>query len=159
VYYRYTTCFSIGTLFLLPISLITSGLYQFYALSTFKETEIMLHHFSILFFVYKSGVNNKGCLPIFCRVTLNGVRKQFSKCNDIKDRNWSSISQRFKGSSEEAKLINASLDAIEKKLNKYYHDVLNEKEEMSVEDLYNRFAGNDQKFRTIMQVFDYHNEK
>lgn len=36
----------------------------------------MLHHFNILFFIYKSKVNFKGYAPIFCRITLDGVRKQ-----------------------------------------------------------------------------------
>lgn len=45
----------------------------------------MLHHFSILLFIYKSKANKKGEMPIFCRVTLNGNRKQFATGSSIKE--------------------------------------------------------------------------
>ena len=43
----------------------------------------MLHHFNILFFIYKSKPNSKGEVPIICRITLDGVRKQFATGNNI----------------------------------------------------------------------------
>jgi len=57
----------------------------------------MLHHFSILFFLYKSKANKKGEMPIFCRVTLDDVRKQFATGNNIKEPNLNVRNKRYKG--------------------------------------------------------------
>ncbi len=119
----------------------------------------MLHHFNILFFIYKSKPNSKDEVPIICRITLDGVRKQFATGNNIKEQQWNLSSQRFKGSSQDAKIINSNLDTIEQKLNKAYSEVLREKEIFYVDDIYNRFSGSDKEFKTLLQTFDYHNKK
>lgn len=119
----------------------------------------MLHHFNILFFIYKSKPNSKGEVPIICRITLDGVRKQFATGNNIKEQQWNLSSQRFKGSSKDARIINSNLDTIEQKLNKAYSEILKEKEIFYVDDIFNRFSGSDKEFKTLLQTFDYHNKK
>lgn len=119
----------------------------------------MLHHFSILFFIYKSKPNKRGEIPIFCRVTLDGNRKQFSTGNTIKETNWSAKNQRYKGISQSASLINTNLETIEQKLKHAYNDLLKEKEIIYIDDIYNRFCGGDKEYKTLLQAFDYHNKK
>jgi len=119
----------------------------------------MIHSFHILFFLYKSKVNDKGLSPIFCRITFDNTRKQFSTGHFISEKSWNSQSQRIKGSSNEAKRINSSLDLVKQKLLKSYDDILREKEFFYMDDIYNRFSGNDRAFKTLLQAFDYHNKK
>lgn len=119
----------------------------------------MLHHFNILFFIYKSKINSKGHSPIFCRITLDGVRKQFATGNSIKERDWNSKTQRYKGLSEDAKLVNDSLETIDLKLNTAYNAIVKEKEIFYIDDIYNRFSGNDKEYKSLLQAFDYHNKK
>jgi integrase/recombinase XerD len=119
----------------------------------------MLHHFSILFFLYKSKANKKGEMPIFCRVTLDGVRKQFATGHNIKEPSWNVKNQRCKGTSLESKVINNNLEVIEQKLNKAYGEIFSEKETFFLDDIYNRFTGADKEHQTILQAFDYHNKK
>lgn len=119
----------------------------------------MLHHFSILFFLYKSKINSKGYCPIFCRITFDSNRKQFATGFSIQERNWNRKLQRCKGTSEPIKLINNNLDLIEQKLNKIHRDLVNEKEVLFINDIFNRFAGLDKEYKTLLQAFDYHNEK
>lgn len=122
-------------------------------------TGVMLHHFSILFFLYKSKANKKGDMPIFCRVTLDGVRKQFTTGNNIKESNWNVKNQRCKGMSQESILINKTVELIEQKLNKAYGELFSEKETFFIDDIYNRFTGADKEHQTLLQIFDYHNKK
>lgn len=119
----------------------------------------MIHSFHILFFLYKSKVNDKGLSPIFCRITLDNTRKQFSTGHFIPEKSWNSQAQHVKGSSNEVKRINGNLDIVKQKLLKSYDDILREKEIFYMDDIYNRFSGNDREFRTLLQAFDYHNKK
>jgi len=128
-------------------------------LSNFQQTDRMLHHFSVLFFIYKSKTNSKGYAPIFCRATLDGVRKQFSTGSTIKEQHWNNANQRYKGISEDAKLVNDNLKTIDQKLHDAYNLVVKEKEIFFIDDIYNRFNGSDKEYKTLLQAFEYHNKK
>ncbi|MGY3215309.1 phage integrase SAM-like domain-containing protein [Mucilaginibacter sp. HD30] len=119
----------------------------------------MIHSYHILFFLYKSKANDKGCSPIFCRITFNNTRKQFSTGHFVSEKNWSSQAQHIKGNSKETKRVNSNLDLIKQKLNKAYDELIREKEFFYIDDIYNRFSGNDKEYKTLLQAFDYHNKK
>lgn len=119
----------------------------------------MLHHFSILFFIYKSKVNRKGEMPIFCRVTLDSVRKQFATGNNVHEAQWNNRIQRLKGSLPQVKLINTNIETIEHKLKTAYSEILKEKETFFIDDIYNRFTGSDKEHQTLLQAFEYHNKR
>jgi hypothetical protein len=77
----------------------------------------MIHNMSILFFFYKSKINIKGTAPIFCRITIETKRKQFSTGIYIKEASWNNLAQKAKGTSKDAIHINNSLDTTRQKLN------------------------------------------
>lgn len=119
----------------------------------------MIHSFHVLFFLYKSKINDKGQSPIFCRLTLNNVRKQFSTGHFIIEKPWNTQAQRIKGNSIDAQRINTNLTTISQKLQNAYDDVSRNKEIFYIDDIYNRFTGNDKEYKTLLQAFDYHNKK
>lgn len=119
----------------------------------------MIHSFHILFFLYKSKINDKGFSPIFCRITFDNTRKQFSTGHFISEKNWNSQALRIKGVSTDAKRINSSLDLIKHKIQKAYDEIVREKDLFYIDDIYNRFSGNDKEYKTLLQTFDYHNKK
>ncbi|WP_299359173.1 Arm DNA-binding domain-containing protein [Mucilaginibacter sp.] len=80
----------------------------------------MVHNIHILFFLYRSKANEKGTMPIFCRLTLNGKRKQFSSSFYLKEDTWNGQTQRYRGTSVNAQHINLGLEAIRIKLLKAY---------------------------------------
>lgn len=119
----------------------------------------MIHSFHILFFLYKSKINDKGCSPIFCRITFNNARKQFSTGYFISEKSWNSQTQHLKGNSKDAQRVNNNLDLIKQKLLKAYDEVIREKEILYIDDIYNRYSGSDKEYKTLLQAFDYHNKK
>jgi site-specific recombinase XerD len=119
----------------------------------------MIPHLNILFFPFKSKINNKGLTPIFCRITFNRTRKQFAIGINIPASIWNNKSQRCRGNSEDIKRINKSLINIEQKLNKAYADLANEKETFYLNDIFNRYSGSDKEYKSILQAFEYHNHK
>lgn len=119
----------------------------------------MVHNMNMLFFLYKSKTNSKGTAPIFCRLTLETKRRQFSTGLYVKDQAWNSQFQKVKGTSNESQRINNNLDTIRNKLNKAYEGLLKDREYFVVDELYNRYTGADKEYKTLLQAFIYHNQK
>lgn len=119
----------------------------------------MIHRFHILFFLYKSKINDKGHCPIFCRITLNNSRKQFSTGYFVVEKQWNNQAQRIKGISSDAQRINNNLDHIKQNLQKSFDQIVKAKDIFYVDDIYNRFSGNDSERKSLLQAFDYHNKK
>jgi len=119
----------------------------------------MVHNMNILFFFYKSKVNIKGTAPIFCRITLETKRKQFSTGIYIKEQSWNTLAQHAKGNSKDAQQTNNSIDTIRHKLNKAFDELNKEREYFVLDEVYNRYTGTDKEYKTLLQTFDYHNEK
>jgi hypothetical protein len=51
------------------------------------------------------------------------------------------------------------LEAIRIKLLKAYDALAKESEAFTVEHIHNRFAGKDKEYKSLLQAFEYHNEK
>jgi len=112
----------------------------------------------MLFFLYKSKTNSKGTAPIFCRVTLEGKRKQFSTGLYLNGQFWNGQLQKARGSSNDAQQVNSKLDAIRGLIYKAYETLLKDQDYFSVDDLYNRYRGTDKEYKTLLQVFKFHNQ-
>lgn len=119
----------------------------------------MVHNLHILFFLYRSKSNEKGTSPIFCRLTLDKKRKQFSTGHFAKELNWNNLTQRYRGTSIDAQHINNSLDEIKSKLVLSLDELVKERASIIVDDVYNRYSGNDKIYKTLLQAFEYHNQK
>jgi len=98
-------------------------------------------------------------MPIFCRITLNGKRKQFSTGFFLKESNWNGQTQRYRGTSADAQHINSRLELIRVRLLKSYDALAKESHSFTVEHIYNRYADKDKEYKTLLQAFEYHNEK
>src|SRR5436189_208954 len=67
-------------------------------------------------------LDKKNLAPIYCRITLNGIRKEFAIGRSIDPNKWNKIGL-AKGTTEEAKSINAYLTTIRLKLNELYRQI------------------------------------
>ena len=119
----------------------------------------MTHNFHILYFLCKSKLNQKGQSPIFCRITFDSNRKQFSTGHFVNTSSWNSKLQHYKGNSKEAQRVNENFTLIKQKLYKAFNDVSKEKDILFIDDIYNRFSGTDKEYKTLLQAFEYHNQK
>src|ERR1700744_747777 len=119
----------------------------------------MVHNMNILFFFYKSKTNSKGTAPIFCRLTIETKRKQFSTGIYIRETAWNGLTQRAKGTSPEAAQINNTLDITRQALNKAFRELQADRDYFILDEVYNRYTGADKEYKMLLQAFDYHNEK
>ncbi|MFA6946532.1 MAG: Arm DNA-binding domain-containing protein, partial [Pedobacter sp.] len=67
--------------------------------------------FSIKFYIIRLKENSKGEHPIYCRLTINGKRKEFSTHIWVVNTKWNPIAGKVIGNSEAARTFNASLES------------------------------------------------
>jgi hypothetical protein len=75
---------------------------------------------SILFWLAKAKKRNKGLTPIYCRITINGLRSEFSTSRKITASNWQPDPGIGKGKSQESLDINRELNRIRTDLQRVY---------------------------------------
>lgn len=118
----------------------------------------MNHTFSLLFYLKKDTRSSSKKAPIHLRITVNGKRAEQSVKRSIEPERWDAKAGRVKGNKEDARTINSHLDTIQVKINRI-HSKLEDSDSVitakKIKDLYN---GIDEKKKTILEVFRYHNE-
>lgn len=82
--------------------------------------------FSTLFYLRKNRPNEKGLVPVMCRITINGERTQFSTRLEIHPDQWDSKAGRGMGRSSEIMNTNRILDSTRGRITDLYHNLLRE---------------------------------
>jgi len=77
---------------------------------------------NILFYLSKKKVDRLGFAPIYTRITIRGVRAEFSTSIKVRVKDWDSKKNRVRGNSDSAILANSKLTAIRDKLDLIYLD-------------------------------------
>jgi site-specific recombinase XerD len=114
--------------------------------------------YGILFWIKKSKIKN-GKAPIYCRITINGKRAEISTKRFTEPEKWSSSSSSIKGKSEEDRTINAHLDNIRSSIHTHYTQLSTLGKFITAETLKNNFLGLEEKERTLIETYEYHNSQ
>ncbi|ATN07287.1 MULTISPECIES: site-specific integrase [Weeksellaceae] len=115
--------------------------------------------FNLLFYVKKSKTNSEGQSPIYMRITIDGKICEISTKRHILPTRWNSQSQKVAGSSEESRSINFYLKSLEQKVYDTYHQMIRDKETPTCEALKNKLIGKDDCKRTLIPIFNDHNNR
>ncbi len=100
---------------------------------------------------------SKGKTPMYVRVTTNGKRCKFSLKRKFTTSLWNPKISRLRGSSAEARQINAYLDQVLIEINDAYRQLLKEKKLITPHDVKARYLGEDEIHKTLLQLSAYHN--
>jgi site-specific recombinase XerD len=114
--------------------------------------------FTILFWLYKSKMRNDKA-PIYCRITINGKRAQFSVKRSITPSKWIPAAGIAKGNSEEARTLNAYLDMVKGEIHKHYNQLLASDKFITADTIKNSYLGLGEKQRSLIETFQYHNDQ
>ncbi len=90
--------------------------------------------FSISFYVKKHRVS-QGKVPVYCRLTVNGISRDISIKRSVAISQWKD--GKVKGNNEEAKTLKAYLKQVEAKLFEHYRNILANNTLMTAEDIKN----------------------
>jgi site-specific recombinase XerD len=114
---------------------------------------------SILFYAKRAKTTADGLLPIYIRVTVDGERIELSTKRYTSPDKWSVEGNRMKGTSAEAKAVNAYLDALKAKVYEYQQQLIREDEEVNAENMRNKILGIEKRKHMLVAIFKQHNDE
>ncbi|GGG26039.1 Arm DNA-binding domain-containing protein [Pontibacter amylolyticus] len=79
---------------------------------------------SVLFYGRKAKTTKDNLVPIYLRVTLQGRRLELSTHRYVSPERWSAEAGKMKGSSAEARSVNAYLDTLRTKAYGHHRELL-----------------------------------
>lgn len=113
------------------------------------------HTFSILIWQVKYPLKN-GKAPLSVRVSVNGERAEIRTNREIPPTLWDAKAQRVKGATEEAKSINAHLEAIKSSLRMHESRLIALGKTVSAEILKNEYLGLRPNRQSLCTAFEVH---
>jgi site-specific recombinase XerD len=117
--------------------------------------------FSVLFWTNKAKADNKGLVPLYARITVEGKRAEISLKKKLCLQKWDAAGGFMKGSGNDVRIINKYINEIGNDLFEIYTSFLKIDETFTAEDVKNKFTGNvppPPRRKTILEVFDEHNQ-
>lgn len=73
------------------------------------------HSFSVLSYLRNGKLDKLGKAPIYIRITVNGLRAEFSIKRKIEPKKWCSVKGRIKGWNPKTQALNHNIDELESK--------------------------------------------
>jgi site-specific recombinase XerD len=125
---------------------------------TLKITD-MNSQMHLTFQLKTAKVDEQGKAPIYSRITINGRRTEFSVKRRVEPSKWINKAGVVKGSTEEARSINTHIATIRSKLFHHYNRLLETGKHVTPETVKNSYFGIIEKSKTLVEVFEYHNEQ
>jgi len=101
--------------------------------------------FSLLFWLKRAKLNNKGESHIYARITVNGKRAELSTHWAISPQAWNINKGRVRGHSEAVRAINVRLDKMALELNQIHAKLVEKKKIISARLIKNTYLGVEEK--------------
>ncbi len=115
--------------------------------------------YSVIFYAKKSKMKKNGKLPIYGRITINGVRSEFVVQSEVDEAEWDNERGCAKGKTKESKLLNSYLELQRVKIRDAKIQMEEQKLEITSSTLREKYLGREEKKITILELFDDHNDK
>ena len=119
----------------------------------------MRNTFNVLFYIKRNEPKKDGRVVIMVRITINGIRSQFSSKLLVQPEQWDSKNERVKGQVAEARNLNRLLENIGSSLNVHYNKFMSIDGHVTSERLRNIFLGLEEQEQTIILYFDKYNDQ
>lgn len=115
--------------------------------------------FSLLFYLKRPKNYQSGSMPIYLRITINGIPKEISTKRECTHERWNPSSMRIIGTREESKTINSYLDFLQNKVHEVRRQLVECNQVITAESIKNALKGFDKKTKQILEVFKQHNDE
>ena len=111
-----------------------------------------------LFLIQTNKVNKAGYTTLWCRITYNKSRKQFSTGTFIKPEYWDKDKQKIFEEAANSKTVNSQIGLIKQKLGQAFLMLQIQEEPFDVDDVYKIYSGGDTKKEMgVIAVYTEHN--
>jgi hypothetical protein len=115
--------------------------------------------FNLLFYLKKPKNYVAGTMPIYMRITVDGVPKELSIGKQCEPERWNPQINRVDGKKEDARTINAYLKIVEDMVDQAHTDLFKADKEIRAVSLKNKLLGIEDKAHTLLMAFQDHNDK
>lgn len=119
----------------------------------------MRTNINLLFYLKKRGTYTSGPIMIYLRFTVDGMRSEISTGKSCEPSKWNAQAGRMNGTKEDVRTLNAYLDRMQAKAQELHILMHQNNEIVTAETIKNRFLGKQERARTLVAVFEDHNEK
>lgn len=119
----------------------------------------MKNTFNIIFYTKKTRPNKDGRFPIYSRVTINGSRVEFATNRTTANERLELHNGKIKGSSEETTSLNAHLQSFRHNIYEHYRELIDRQLPVNANSLKNLVSGIDENRKTVLTLFQEHNEQ
>ncbi len=103
------------------------------------------HNFKILFLLQNNRTNSKNEKPIYCRITLNGQRKQFSTGINIEEIHWNSKSKEVLKTHKFSSVFNSQIENTKSKLQNIFLFFQFQEQSFTADDILDKYLGKNLK--------------
>lgn len=115
--------------------------------------------FSLLFYLKKPKNYVTGAIPIYIRITVDGIRKEISTSRHCEHGRWNTVAERMNGTKEDARSVNAYLDILQGKVYETKRMLLEKNELITAEAIADSMKGRKRRSKMIMEIFQQHNDQ
>jgi integrase len=120
----------------------------------------MSTNYAVLFYLKKPKNYTNGPMPVYMRITVDGIPKELSTGKACEPSRWSSQANRVVGKTEESKLLNAYFDTLENQLADIHLQMTKLRLEITAQLLKLKLQGKEVDNRKYLLVeFEDHNAK
>lgn len=123
-----------------------------------KITHTMRNTFKVLFYLKRGALLRNGHAPIMGRITINGVRAQFTTRLSLPPAAWDVAQNRAIGRTAEILFVNRELDAMRSRLELQYTALRREAREVTPAMLRDRLFAGEASHETLLGYLRRHNE-
>jgi site-specific recombinase XerD len=114
--------------------------------------------FGLLFYLKKPKNYGKGPIPIYLRITVDGVAKELSTKRSCDPNRWNPSAERVSGTKEDAKALNAYLDTLQAKAYEAKRHLIEANEMVTALAIKEILLGNSQRNKMLIKIFEEYNE-
>ncbi|WP_134090970.1 site-specific integrase [Olivibacter sp. XZL3] len=116
-------------------------------------------NYSLLFYLRKPKNYVKGPVPVYMRITVDGIPKEISTGRSCDPSRWKAKANRASGTKEESRTLNSHLDALVRKMENSHTLLIKDGVAVTAEQLKMHFLGKGIKQHFLMEIFLDHNTK
>jgi Phage integrase SAM-like domain/Arm DNA-binding domain len=115
--------------------------------------------FSLLFYLKKPKNYLNGLMPIYLRITVDGIPREISTGRRCDPDRWNINAGRCNGTKDDVKSLNAYLDTLQNKVYEVRRQLLEKNEIITAERLRSTLKGTNETARMILKIFQQHNDE
>lgn len=114
--------------------------------------------FGLLFYLKKPKNHEKGAIPIYLRITVDGIPKELSTKRACDPSRWNPASERVSETKEDVRALNAYLDTLQAKAYEAKHQLIESNQLITAAGIKDRLLGTDHRNKMLIKIFESYND-